>query len=593
MGVPSYFYWLFSRFGDEILMKADQNINIDYLYLDLNCAIHPAVKAEGVQRDEMYSKVSTYLHKIITISKPSKLIYIAIDGVAPFAKMQQQRQRRFKNVHDKIVINQIKRKYKMPIEHKDIDFNMISPGTKFMYELSDHLRREIKKWKLHDPNWQNKEIILSDASVPGEGEHKIMDHIRQNNPNNLAIYGLDSDLIFLSLINYRKNMYLLREKIHFGKQVKNRETEFVYMSIEILREKLIYVLNPYTNITVLQDENILRKNKNLDNIIFKDLQYLKECHEMTQSRFCTTDEEINNLILDYIFICFMLGNDFLPSLPSLKIRDGGLDILLKLYKKILIQKKNFLVNKTKIDINFFIELLSVLSNIEDLTLKSHSKSRYFRIKNFFTNRSYRESTDYERDVLEYEYIENKYVDTIKFGEKEWEERYYADVFNIENRNIHEFQQNIFNICSNYLAGMVWTLHYYQSGCIDWKWSYLYPNSPSVTDLRDYILKNNINNITFTQNPPTTPFVQLLSILPPESSQLLPKSLAYFMTNNKSPIIYLYPTNFDIDMYGRRYRWECHPLLPKINLETLSNLVEKIKFTESELELCKINEDTPL
>ena len=288
MGVPSYFHWLLTKFEDEILKAApnhnasiNQNsermneiqnhnqsnpdddtsylgIKIDRLYLDLNCAIHPAVKMPGLSRQDMYIAVGNYLDDILRVAvlRPSRpcdasstrLVYIAIDGVAPRAKMSQQRKRRYKAVQDTIDVNAIKQKFGIPIEEHE-DFNMISPGTKFMEELSDYLNQKIRSYGFNDTSPKLK-FIFSDANVPGEGEHKIMDHIRQNPPSqneSIAIYGLDADLIFLCLANYCPNMYLLREKVHFGpkfKCSKKKDVEYVYLSIDALRSCLLKILNP-------------------------------------------------------------------------------------------------------------------------------------------------------------------------------------------------------------------------------------------------------------------------------------------------------------------------------------------------------------
>jgi len=56
-------------------------------------------------------------------------------------------------------------------------------------------------------------IVLSGSDEPGEGEYKIFEHIRtcKNNQENHIIYGLDADLIMLSLLQLPKQIYLYRE----------------------------------------------------------------------------------------------------------------------------------------------------------------------------------------------------------------------------------------------------------------------------------------------------------------------------------------------------------------------------------------------
>ncbi len=120
MGVPAFFKWLCLRYP-KILMEARENLNlgfnlnelyfnnfgvdesmppIDNLYFDMNGIIHPCAHPDD--RDsptslaEMFNAIFDYCDKLIRIIKPRKLIYMAIDGVAPRAKMNQQRSRRFR-----------------------------------------------------------------------------------------------------------------------------------------------------------------------------------------------------------------------------------------------------------------------------------------------------------------------------------------------------------------------------------------------------------------------------------------------------------------------------------------------------------------
>jgi len=74
----------------------------DNLYLDMNGIIHNcARRSDGSAfpqtESETMLKVFLYLDKIVGLIKPKRLLYLALDGCAPRAKMNQQRQRRFRS----------------------------------------------------------------------------------------------------------------------------------------------------------------------------------------------------------------------------------------------------------------------------------------------------------------------------------------------------------------------------------------------------------------------------------------------------------------------------------------------------------------
>ena len=228
MGIPSYFSYIVKN-HPEIIKKLQYNtIQINNLYLDCNSIIYDAVHnidfAKLVDSDinTIIKSVCVKIDEYIHLLKPNKSVYIAFDGVAPVAKLEQQRERRYKSIYQNTIMKSL---YKE--KHTDPwNTTAITPGTKFMVQLNNAIHNYYK----HIAKYNVENIILSTSEECGEGEHKLFQYIRDH-PNkhlneNTVIYGLDADLIMLSInhLPISNNIFLFRETPHFIKTI-NSELE--------------------------------------------------------------------------------------------------------------------------------------------------------------------------------------------------------------------------------------------------------------------------------------------------------------------------------------------------------------------------------
>ena len=219
------------------------------LFLDFNCAIYYVLKPEFKTDETLIIHTIEYLDSLVKIFDNLDLLYIAIDGVPPRAKMEQQRSRRFHSVCKKKKANEINEKYGNELDktvyNTHIDTNMITPGTEFMSKLTKAIRKHLSTSELYN----NKKVIFSDSSIPGEGEHKILSYIKTNtfiDNDEIVIYGLDGDLIMLSMIANRKNMYLLREAVQYGGFSKYYNGhKYLFFDIDNLKDAIIDSFNSH------------------------------------------------------------------------------------------------------------------------------------------------------------------------------------------------------------------------------------------------------------------------------------------------------------------------------------------------------------
>jgi len=489
MGIPVYFKTLVSDYSDTILHKDKYN-DINSLFFDLNCLIHPSVRGL-TDEDEMITKILSDITKLIEYTGVKDLIYIAIDGIAPASKMKQQRQRRFKSA--------LERKYN---DNNSWNTNAISPGTYFMKKLNISLKAFIKTLKI--------KTILSDSDERGEGEHKILHYIKENNlTSKICIYGLDADLIMLSLVSRKDKIVLLRERTEYN--IEKTENDYIYLKIDPLKDHIIQSLT-------------------LNRII-----------------------DVDQIIDDYIFICFLLGNDFMNHIPSLNLRYGGHELLLQVYSDLQNRYQGYfqLIDHDKPDLlhmTFFKELIQEISSKEKETMR-----KIFSIRE---RQSKKIHNEYHNDFQMFKKQVNKdnlsLDDIYKFqNDKDQGRTIDESKKMIENLPIlysfgerKEYNDMKYNdkLCEDYMKSLLWTTHYYFDKCCDWRFSSVFNEAPLVEHLFRYITDHKItleHNDTEFSN-----YEQLSYIFPQDSHHLHEHNI---VSKDYQMIVHL---SF------HRYLWEC-------------------------------------
>ena len=173
--------------------------------------------------------------------------------------------------------------------------------------------------------------------------------------------------------------------------------------------------------------------------------------------------------------------------------------------------------------------------------------------------------NYEREI-------EKYINPFK---ENWEVRYYKGLFDFDVENSGPDVMNEFKtkLCTNYLEGLEWTMKYYTTGCVDWKWKYNYCYPPLFKDLMHYIPLLDREFINPNLNKPVSELTQLSYVLPYQSLHLLPSKLSNYLRLHKQE---WYKTDCEFIWAYCRYFWESHVLLPDIDINELEQIIEKLK-----------------
>lgn len=618
------------------------DVEFDNLYLDMNGIIHPCTHPENKpapkNEDEMMVAIFEYIDRLFNIIRPRRLLYMAIDGVAPRAKMNQQRSRRFRASKEGMELVEEKKKVREEVLSKGghlpsdeakerFDSNCITPGTEFMDNLAQCLRYYVADRLNSDPGWKDLTVLLSDASVPGEGEHKIMDYIRRqraqpnHDPNTRhCLCGADADLIMLGLATHEVSFTIIREEFkpnqprpcplcaQVGHELSEcqglpkekqgefdqfaapsgSDTEFIFIRLPVLRE------------------------------------YLEK--ELTMASLPFTFD-FERSIDDWVFMCFFVGNDFLPHLPSLEIREGAIDRLVGIYKNVVHKTGGYLTENGFVNLERVQMIMTAVGEAEDNIFKRRREDDVsfrrrmkeknkrmktdapsfipggqlapqplgqrsggskpqavqnprqtaydMRVQNRTPSQNSSSNSDgspvplgMKRKNGDNEDDDDEPPDNIRLWEDGWKQRYYKRKFDVDATD-ESFRRKV---VESYVEGLCWVLQYYYQGCASWKWFYPFHYAPFASDFTD------IKDLPSTFEKGTLPFKpleQLMGVFPAASGNFLPKTWRVLMEDPDSSIIDFYPDDFALDLNGKKYAWQGVALLPFVDERRLRAALEKV------------------
>lgn len=643
MGVPKFYRWTSERYPclSEVINES-QIPEFDNLYLDMNGIIHNCSHPNDddvtfrITEDEIFVNIFAYIENLYNLIRPQKVFFMAVDGVAPRAKMNQQRARRFmsaRTAHTQLA-KALENGEIMPSEAR-FDSNCITPGTYFMTRLHQKLDDWIKTKSATDSRWQGRKIILSGHNVPGEGEHKIMDFIRTEragssyDPNTRhCMYGLDADLIMLGIVSHEPHFSLLREEVTFNTRPRKN------------------------------DNKATKKPKRTDSDVKKfHLLHLSLLREYLAWEFADVKDslpfeyEMERIVDDWILLGLLVGNDFLPHLPNIHIHDDALPLLYSTYKKVLPTLDGYINEAGYLNLSRFEAFLAELA-LNDKT----SFMERLEDEQFMESKRIRVVDPEQQELAEPELVafESSDVEDEAGAEESKDEaggagaeddeddaafvsdheedgddlepgsgsdelllsnldaQLLEDEFNDELATLALSGMNDADFANDVEACWTKTINnqfkrhkktYYSDKlrykniskqqlreqaegyvrAIQWNLHYYYHGCVSWSWFYPHHYAPFISDVRgfvgmrmeFELSEPFHPFEQLLAVLPEASADCLPRPLRELMSSDpaKSPICDFYPANFETDLNGKRNEWEAVVLIPFIEEKRLLGAIE--------------------
>lgn len=573
MGIPHLFRHFARRCPRAIkVVDASSSCSFSELHIDFNSVIHSCAREvlqehasnddEATTEIRIVEACMAHVAWLVARFRPTALVHVAVDGAPPRAKMSQQRSRR----------------YLKHLKHQSIasppsplwDSNVVTPGTPFMRRLDEALhasletriREECVRRSVSPP----QRVLVSGSDEPGEGEQKIFMGLRRASTHNgggkSGVYGLDADLLLMSMSHpLRDRLVILREQDLKGPvQLVDAAVLAKHAASEIA--KLRWVAPGPAGPAIIPGDD-------------------KESAD----------------VAEYVALCTLLGNDFVPSLPGLSIRHGGIDEVLAAYGRAIraiganggTLARGGPTALAGFNLTVLSSVVHELSEHEDRALETRERHHASALVAASKKRTPTED--------DYPLLPSTGPHPMVYpGVPGWRPRYYRQVF-FARKGSPPTQSDVDETCIEYVMALAWSFAYLsRQECVSVGWHYRHPHAPTALDVRKSLLGNElaVGGSPFApsgiaesafrsadqlhrqgEKALGSAVWQLLHVLPPQTHATLfsPSSLAgRIATDPRLGCVHLFPSSFGLVTYLKEKLHECVPILPEVDPQLLIRAV---------------------
>ena len=607
MGVSGLLRDILKRYPSVHLSAPHPNIKIDYLFIDFNAFIYNTIHAfpkdivydfiknkDTILYEELLVKlvIKNTLELVNKVCKPSKLLYIAIDGPPPMAKMVQQRERRYKNP----LMEQLFKKDDPTkiIEGSKYDTTRVTPGTHLMTLLNKEFTKIVNAGK-----FGKIAVVFDGSNIPGEAEHKYLkfiEDIEASPDDKFVIISGDGDAILLSLRFPNKSVYIMQSVPNSAlEDLYPAEQQYAYLDIKR------FIDSVYDFYEGSQQRGGKIKLSNAEK---KLIEHFKAPSPAAPVNSNQRQKQKKEFLIDYVFMSFIEGNDFAKPIYFLKYKEDNMRTPLGIYR---FQRKfnpNFRLIRFKdgqayINQQNFAAIINRLAKIEEEKIAEVKQRLEKKIsqppapfKKGLTPKQLDSKNKNKPPSLEHKMFTNQdhilHADFVKqydflFNNKsfaEFKNKYYEYFWNEPPT-----PENIAAICKNYLDILLFNIRYYYGTGLSWTLNYHAVAAPLPSDLATFLQKNPkyYDEVQFEEGEPVHPFVLLAYVMPPQSMKegILPKSYRDALLK-KYPEYF--PEKIDLKLLvpGGKLIY-AEPFFPSPPISILKEVLETIKLTKLEKE----------